>query len=245
MYLDRIQIKNTITDEHRNNYVFSLPLVRCFSELKLHAPVTFFVGENGTGKSTLLEAIAINYGFNPEGGSRNFRFSTKETHSILSQYLILSKGVKKPTDGFFLRAESFYNVATEIESLDEDACLIANNYGGKSLHSQSHGESFLSLIKYRFRGNGLYLLDEPEAALSPNRQMGLLTLLHDFVKKNSQFIICTHSPILLAYPDAEIYVINETGLHLTPYEETEPYFITKAFLANPQRMLRELLSFSE
>jgi len=216
-------------------YPYTLPVIQQLNNLNLKENVTFLVGENGIGKSTILEAVAVNYGFNPEGGSKNFNFSTKATHSGLHQHLVLSKGTKYPQDGFFLRAESFYNLATEIERIS-----LGNAYGGKSLHEQSHGESFIALMLNRFRGNGLYLLDEPEAALSPSRQMAVLSIIDDLVKNNSQFIIATHSPILLAYPRAEIYVLTEAGISLTPYKETEHYLITKSFLNNPERMLKYL-----
>ncbi|MDD4716374.1 MAG: AAA family ATPase, partial [Oscillospiraceae bacterium] len=202
--------------------------------------VTFFVGENGTGKSTLLEAIAVACGFNAEGGTRNFNFATEETHSDLCRYLTVCKGVKRPKDGFFLRAESFYNVASEIDKLDQISPLI-DYYGGKSLHKQSHGESFMSLVLNRFGGNGIYILDEPEAALSPSRQMTLLAAIDSLVKDDSQFIIATHSPILMAYPDADIFVLTDDDIRLTPYEETEHYTLTKQFLNNPHKMLRYLL----
>ncbi len=223
----------------RDDYVFSLPVVRYLKELRFESPVTFFVGENGTGKSTLLEAMAVNYGFNPEGGTRNFNFASRESHSVLHRHLTLIKGVRQPRDGFFLRAESFYNVASEVDRLDaEDQTRpFLANYGGKSLHSQSHGESFMSLTLNRFGGNGLYILDEPEAALSPSRQFTLIARITELVKLKSQFIIATHSPILMAYPGAVIYVLAEDGIRLTPYEETEHYRLTKQFLDNPRRML--------
>jgi len=226
------------------DYPYCLPVVRNLTSIEFHPCVTFIVGENGTGKSTLLEAIAVASGFNPEGGSRNFNFSTRASHSPLHEVLNLSKGIKRPKDGFFLRAESFYNVATEIERLDAEpspAPPIINSYGGHSLHEQSHGESFFTLITQRFGGNGLYLLDEPEAALSPSRQLALLSRLHQLVKLNSQFIIATHSPILMAYPDATIYSLTEQAIAKVRYTDTEHYAVTREFLNRHETMLKDLL----
>ncbi len=238
LYVSGIKLKKTAFSD--GGYLSELPVVKHLKELRLQRKVTFFVGENGTGKSTLLEAVAICCGFNAEGGNKNFCFSSKATHSDLYQYLTVVKGVKKPQDGFFLRAESFYNLATEVDRLDEADPVnrLSKSYGGRSLHQQSHGESFLSLFLNRFGGNGLYILDEPEAALSPSRQLALLSQIHELVKQNSQLIIATHSPILMAYPGAEIYVLNEDAITLTPYAETEHYIVTKAFLENPQKMLQ-------
>lgn len=226
-----------------DRYPFSLPALRNLEFLKLHPAMTFLVGENGTGKSTLLEAIAVAWGFNAEGGSRNFRFSTRDSHSELHKYLRLSKGIRRPKDGFFLRAESFFNVATEIEKLDAEpeGAPIGPAYGDRGLHEQSHGESFLALLLHRFRGEGLYLLDEPEVALSPQRQLAVLSRLHDLVRQKSQFIIATHSPILMAYPDAIIYAISSDGVRQVDYYETEHYQVTHNFLTNPRRMLEILL----
>ena len=226
-----------------DTYPFSLPAVKELGTLKLHPKVTFIVGENGSGKSTLLEAIATSWGFNPEGGTKNFNFGTRRSHSELHGFLTLAKSVKRAKDGFFLRAESFFNVATEIEELDKGpgGPPIINSYGYKSLHEQSHGESFFALIMKRFGGNGLYILDEPEAALSPSRQLAMLSRIHQLVGLNSQFIIATHSPILMAYPDADLYQIDETGLSRTAYEDTEHFLVTKAFLGNPGRQLALLL----
>lgn len=230
-----------------DSYIFGLPVVQSLirkEQLLFKNKVTFFVGENGTGKSTLLEAIAVSFGFNAEGGTRNFNFSTAETHSDLCQYLTVVKGIKRPKDGFFLRAESFYNVASNIDKMDSEPSFepkVIESYGGVSLHKQSHGESFMSLVLNRFGGNGVYILDEPEAALSPSRQMTLLAAMDSLVNNNSQFIIATHSPILMAYPNAEIFVLTDNDIRRTPYEETEHYTLTKQFLNNPQTMLRYLL----
>ena len=227
-----------------DRYPFSLPAVRHLDVLDLHPKVTFIVGENGSGKSTLMEAIAVSFGFNAEGGTRNFGFGTRASHSVLHQYLRLSKGVRQPKDGFFLRAESFFNLATEIEKLDDEPWggpPIINSYGGKSLHEQSHGESFFSLVMHRFGGDGFYVLDEPEAALSPQRQLSLLTRIHDLVKDRSQFVITTHSPILMAYPDAVIYQCTDTGIRQVTYEETEHFQVMHDFVVNPKRMLDILL----
>lgn len=221
-----------------SSYLAKLPAVRCLQrmgELRFFAPVTFFVGENGTGKSTLLEAIAVAMGFNPEGGSRDFSFATKPSHSQLYRYLTTLK-TRPPADGFFLRAESFYNTASY---LDENSTLA--RYGGVSLHEQSHGESFLALVLNRFEGNGLYLLDEPEAALSPQRLLSLLVTVDELVKKNSQLLIATHSPILMAYPDAEILQFGADGIRPVAYRETEHYKITRQFLDQPEQMIKYLL----
>jgi len=206
--------------------------------------VTFLVGENGTGKSTLLEALALGVGLNPEGGSRNFNFATRASHSELDACLRIAKTANLARDSYFLRAESFYNVATEIERLDREpgAPPLISAYGGRSLHEQSHGESFFALFQNRFRGRGLYLMDEPEAALSPKRQLQFLSILHDYCNQGAQFVIATHSPIIMAYPDACIYVLGEEGVREVPYLETEHYLITRGFLTNPQRTLREVLS---
>lgn len=222
-------------------YVARLAILRDLECLEMGKPVTFLIGENGTGKSTLLEAIAVGYGFNPEGGSKNFNFSSKETHSNLNEYITVVKGARRPKDGFFLRAESFYNVASEVDRLDREGVPLINSYGGRSLHDQSHGESFMSLILNRFRGGGIYILDEPEAALSPSRQMALLCRINELVMQGSQFIIATHSPILMAYPKADIYLADHRQkIILTEYKETEHYKLTKDFINHPEQMLSYL-----
>jgi len=229
-------------------YPFHLDAVRSLSSLRLHPKVTFLIGENGSGKSTLLEAIAVAWGFNPEGGTRNFAFGTYKSHSELHTFLRLSRGVRRPKDGFFLRAESFFNVATEIQRLDEAPSFgppVIDSYGGKSLHAQSHGESFFALFSNRFGGRGLYILDEPEAALSPTRQMAMLARMHQLIEADSQFIIATHSPIILAYPDAQIYQLGREGLTPVAYEDTEHYRVTRDFLARPEYFLKILLDGSD
>lgn len=225
-------------------YPFDLPSVSELDRLDFHPKVTYIVGENGMGKSTLLEAIAVALGFNPEGGTLNFTFSTAATHSELYKYLRPSRGAARPKDGFFFRAESYYNLATEIDTLDRENSFgppIIDSYGGKSLHEMSHGESFFATFMNRFGGQGLYILDEPEAALSPFRQMAMLSRIHELIGKRSQFIISTHSPILMAYPDSRIYQLTPEGIAETTLEETEHFIIMKEFVNNRERMLRELL----
>jgi predicted ATPase len=219
-----------------DSYPFSIPAVRHLDELRFPTPATFFVGENGSGKSTLLEALAVAAGLNAEGGSRNFRFATRATHSELSDYLRLVRAPRRPRDAYFLRAETFYNVASAAEQYG----VAEQHGGGKSPHEQSHGESFMALVLHRLRGNGLYLFDEPEAALSPTRQLSLLAAMHQLVASGSQFIIATHSPILLGYPDATIYDFTDAGVRTVAYTDTEHYVVTRAFLGDPGRMLREL-----
>jgi predicted ATPase len=227
---------------------FDLPAIRNLGALELRAPVSCFVGENGTGKSTLLEALAVACGFNPEGGSRNLRFQTRASHSPLHRFVRVVRGTRRPRTGFFLRAETFYNLATAVDSIDEDPDNAGNNsgppvidaYGGRSLHAQSHGESFFSLFLARFSGNGLYLLDEPESALSPQRQLALLVRMHDLVAQGSQFVVATHAPILMAFPGAELLWFDDAGIRRAAFDEIEHVAVTRRFLGDPDSMLREL-----
>ena len=218
-------------------YPFSIPAVRQLDELELDPHVTLFAGENGSGKSTLIEAIAVAAGFNAEGGSRNVTVSTRASHSVLHKHLRLVRGTRRPRTGYFLRAESFFNVATYIEELRDPGISAA--YGGK-LHEKSHGESFISLVTNRFGPNGLYILDEPEAALSLRGNLALMRRMHDLVAEGSQFIISTHSPILLGYPGARIYVLSDDGVAETPYKETEVFELTRSFLDDREQFLRHL-----
>lgn len=220
-----------------NVYPFNIQSIYTMDSLRFDKPVTFLVGENGSGKSTLIEAIAILMGFNAEGGSRNFHFSTAEAHADLHRYLRPVRSPRRMGDGFFLRAESYFNVATEIDRLGAE-----HNYGGRSLHQQSHGESFFALLQHRLRGDGLYILDEPEAALSPSRQLAMLARMHELVADGSQLLIATHSPILMAYPNADIFLMGEGMPHIIPYEETEHYRITRQFLTRRESMLKHLLN---
>jgi predicted ATPase len=230
------------TIESLDRYPFTIPAIRALDTLELGPKVTGFLGENGSGKSTLVEAIAVAAGFNSEGGSRNFAFATRSSESELWRHLRLVRGIRKPRTGYFFRAESFFNVATEIENLDREGGgpPIIDSYGGVSLHEQSHGESFLALIQNRFGPDGLYILDEPEAALSPGRQLALLARIHDLVQEGCQFLIATHSPILLAYPGALLYELSESGIQRVEYEDTEHFRLTRDFLVHRERFFREL-----
>ena len=241
-YICGVRIKTPIAPD---SYLAALPAVKHLAGdgIQLAHPVTVFVGENGTGKSTLLEAIAVAYGFNAEGGTKNFRFSTNATHSELHRHLTLSRR-DFAEDGFFLRAESLYNVATNIDEMDAQPSFgapIIASYGGVSLHEQSHGESFLAIVQNRFGGNGLYILDEPEAALSPMRILTLMAEIDRLVKADSQFLIATHSPMLMALPGAQVLELSEEGIRPVHYSETEHFRMMKYFLNNPERILRDLL----
>ncbi len=223
-------------------YPFSIPAIRTLDTLELDPGVTFLVGPNGSGKSTLVEAIAVAAGFNPEGGSQNFDFSTRASHSVLHEHIRLTRGVRRPRGGYFLRAESFFNVASAIDRLEEEEAGLLAAYGGRSLHEQSHGESFLALVTNRFGPDGLYILDEPEAALSVPGNLALLKEMHDLVEQRAQFIVATHSPILMGYPGALIYALDEEGFQQTAWEDTEHYQLTRSFLDDRERFFRHLFA---
>ncbi|MDX1948194.1 MAG: AAA family ATPase [Pirellulaceae bacterium] len=239
-FLATVSLRRELVDSF-DVFPYSIPAIRHLHTLALHPNVTFFVGENGSGKSTLLEAIAVAEGFNPEGGSRNAMFATKDTHNQeLPRKLQLGRKLIPRGDSFFLRAESFYNLSSYIDQLG--FAPAKNPYGAIPLHQQSHGEAFLTLMVHRFTGNGLYLFDEPEAALSPQRQLTFLAALHGLVQAGGQFIIATHSPILLAYPQATILQFSAAGIAPVAYEETEHYKVTKGFLNRTAKFLEELLT---
>lgn len=213
-------------------YPYDIPAVRALAEIEFHPDVTFFIGENGAGKSTVLEALAVALDLNPEGGSRNASFRTTDSVSALHQDLRLVRSAYRPRASYFLRAESFFNVASYVDEIGSP---------GPSLHACSHGEAFASVLFERLRGQGLYLLDEPEAALSPSRQMAALRAIDELVRQDSQLIIATHSPILLAYPRARILHFDAAGITELAYEDTEHYALTRDFLNHHARRVAQLL----
>ena len=227
-------------------YPFSIPAIGALREIEFEQPVTFFIGENGSGKSTLLEAIAVRWGLNPEGGSRNFSFSTRASHSSLKDYLRLVRSPRRMRDSFFLRAESYFNVATQIDQLDEDPLAgpsIIRHYGGRSLHEQSHGESFFALFMNRFGGDGFYILDEPEAALSPARQMEFLKLLRRMEESTiCQVVMATHSPMLMAYPGARLLRLSKYGLEAVTVKDTDHYKVMREFCADPAGFVEAVIA---
>lgn len=228
------------TDERRDGYPWELPAIAALADsVPLDRRVTYLIGENGSGKSTLLEAIAVAAGMNAEGGSSNFAFSTRDSHSELWKAIRLIRGVGRPNTDYFLRAESFFTAVTYLEQLGENSLRA---YGGASLHEQSHGESFLSVMINRFGPDGFYLLDEPEAALSTQNCLTCLRRIYELVSERSQFVIATHSPIILAYPEATIYSCSASGLEETAYDDADPVRLTRSFLAAKERFLYELFT---
>jgi predicted ATPase len=225
--------------EERREYPYNIPAILHLDEFEFKSNVTFIIGENGSGKSTFIEAIAVSLGLNPEGGSSYLNYHTYDTHSCLFNDLKLTRGPYRNKDSFFLRAESFYNVASELDRIT-DAWRMMKNYGGR-IHERSHGEGFLSVILNRLSGNGLYIFDEPESALSINSLYTLMVKMHELEKKDSQFIIATHSPILMAFPEADLWELSDRGIEQKHFRDTEHYQITKQFLENPERMLRYLM----
>ncbi|MFA9376054.1 MAG: AAA family ATPase [Lachnotalea sp.] len=241
-FIKEIKINWDKIDE--DSYLRNISALQNVNKVLFNNNITFFVGENGTGKSTFLEGIAVAYGFNAEGGTKNYRFSTYESHSELHEAISVVKGYRRPKSNYFLRAESFYNVASKAEEYrdDEPLEIYYSKYGGKSLHQQSHGESFLSLIQATFSDNGIYILDEPEAALSPQRQLTLLMEIKRLSEQGSQFIIASHSPILLGVPGAEILSFDDGEIHTCDYLETESYQVMEMFINNRKYFLERLLS---
>lgn len=223
----------------RSSYLWQIPALKGMSYLSFRNPITFFVGENGSGKSTLLEAIAVAYGFNAEGGTKNYSFSTYDSHSELCEAIRISKGISRPKSGYFLRAESFYNVATK-EREYADLAHPSERY-----HEKSHGESFLAIAQNYMGADGIYIFDEPEAALSPQRQLTLLLEIYNCVQAGSQFIIVTHSPILLGLPQAEILTFDNGTIHACAYEETDSYQVTEMFINHREQLLKRLLNRTE
>ena len=233
-FLREIQLLRESVEDF-GQYPFSIPAVRHLERLPFNPGVTVIVGENGSGKSTLIEAIAIRVGLNPEGGSRNFRFAIRPSESPLHEHLRLVRGTNRERSSFFLRAETLFNVAKEVEDKD----LVED--GWEDMYVRSHGEALLWIVQNRFHPRGLFLLDEPESALSPQRQLALLRLLHDRIRSGSQIVMATHSPILMAYPGATIYACTENGIRAIDYEETEHFIVTRAFLNRRDQMLADLL----
>lgn len=217
------------------SYLREIEAIKGLERLEFTKPITFFVGENGSGKSTLLEAIAVASGFNPEGGTKNYVFSTYDSHSELCNAMRISKGYRNANWGYFLRAESFYNVATQEEEYSDP------EHPSQKYHEKSHGESFLALAQSQLRANGVYIFDEPEAALSPQRQLTLLMEIYECARRGSQFIIVTHSPILLGIPGAEILTFDDGFIHSCEYEETDSYQVTEMFINNREQILGRLL----
>ncbi len=246
-FISRAEVKDPEGVDQRA-FPWSLPAVAALAEdgLALDPAVTFLVGENGSGKSTLIEALAVAAGLNPEGGSSNFSYSTRDSHSDLSGAIRLRRGLRRPRTDFFLRAESFFTAASYLEQLNRESGGTGGDalaaYGGRSLHEQSHGESFLALLMNRFGPNGLYFLDEPEAALSAQNCLTCLRRMHQLVGEGSQFVVATHSPILLAYPGATIYECGDSGLTPVDYDDAGPVRVTRGFLSGPERFLDLLLA---
>ena len=234
-------IRNEHVPSADDSYPFNLPIVRNLRTLEFSKSVSYIVGENGSGKSTLLEAIANLLGLNAEGGSKNFNFRTQETHSSLYEELRAVRADLSYGNAFFFRAESFYNVASEVDRIAREDRRMLDSYGGVSLHEQSHGESFMSLFTNRLKSKGLYIFDEPEAALSYMNQLRFLVWMKDAVNAGSQIIISTHSPVILAYPDAEIFIAEEGILKTTSYNDCYIYRDMLAFITNKDLVIKELL----
>lgn len=241
-YIESVSLRRDQVQDW-SEFPFCVPALRNLEHLELHPKVTFLVGENGSGKSTFLEALAEKLGFRASGGGRVNSLTAPDYESALAPLLTIARTRNRPSDGFFLRAESFYNWATELDTLEATPFCggVLAGYGGKSLHAQSHGEAFLNLLTQRLNGHGIYLFDEPEAALSPQRQLAMLVRLHDLTRDFSQVVIATHSPLLMAFPEAWIYQFDTDGIRRIAFEDTDHYRITRSFMMNPREMVRKLL----
>ncbi len=235
------EIKILKSKLRQDSYINNIPFIQTACKITFHNRITILTGENGSGKSTLLEGIAASYGLNAEGGTRNFQPHSSNVSADLADALTIRRGIHRPQDEFFFRAESFFNIATQIDNYEQEQAGYLRYYGGKSLHNQSHGESFLALAQNRFSPDSLYILDEPESALSPQRQLTLLLIIHELAQQGTQFIIATHSPILVGMPGAEILALDDCGIKEISCEETECFQIMKMFVTQKEKLLSELL----
>lgn len=233
LFIRGIKIDWNMINEY--SWLRQIEALKGLESMEFTHPITFFVGENGSGKSTLLEAVAVAYGFNPEGGTKNYNFSTYDSHSELCSAVKLTKGYRRACGGYFLRAESFYNVATKEEEYSD------LNHPSEKYHEKSHGESFMAIAQKRLNPDGIYIFDEPEAALSPQRQLTLLMEIYNCATAGSQFIIVTHSPILLGIPGAQILTFDDGPVHPCEYEETESWQVMSMFINNRERILKDLI----
>ena len=241
-FLKRVSLREDIAGDE-TGFPLSVPFVRRRTlDIAFDKRVTIIVGENGTGKSTLLEAIASLAGFNLAGGSADNRFATDQTAPLAS--LLRAAWLPNVSRGFFMRAESFFNFANYIDQIAREGMpsQAYAAYGGESLHVKSHGEAFLALFENRFGADSLYILDEPEAALSPSRQLVFLSVLKELEAKNCQVIMATHSPLLMAYPGADILKLDEAGgIGRSGFRDTSHYLLMREFMKDPEGFVAGIL----